>query len=266
MKKTTRYLRLAVPLAIILFCAFGFMLAPNDPDNVNMGIRFLSPCANYPLGTDNMGRCMLSRLLYGGRTTLGIVLAGSLLVSAFGIILGLLMGGGSVGHSMLIQGFFNAVTAIPPIAYLIIFIAAWGNSITTMLVAVTVSLLMRLLKLVKTRTEVEMRKAYVMCAVAAGSSKAHILFVHVLPNLIWDVLRFVCLSGADMILSIVGFSFIGLGLGDDVIDWGTMVSETHNYIIAHPALTLYPIFFVFLCTLSFNLIGRWIEKESGGNA
>lgn len=264
--KQRELLGLGLPLVIILFCAFGFLIAPNDPNHVDMGIRFMNPCAEYPLGTDNMGRCLLSRLLYGGRTTLGIVLTGSLLVTALGIVFGLLLGSGGAGRGMLVEGFFNAVTAIPPIAYLIIFVAAWGNSIATMLVAVTVSLLLRLMKLVKTRTEVEMGKAYVMCAVASGSRKPRILFVHVFPNLVWDVLRFICMSAADMVLSIVGFSFIGLGLGDNVIDWGTMVSETHHYIIAHPAMTFYPVLFIFLCTLSFNLLGRWIERRSNKNA
>lgn len=251
-----------LPLLIIAICAFGFVFAPNDPLHVDMGMRFLKPSAQYPLGTDNMGRCMLSRLLFGGRTTLGIVLFGSIMVSVIGVVFGLFLGSMGKSHGIIIEGFFNAVTAIPPIAYLIIFVAAWGNSVMTMLVAVTISLLLRLMKLIKTRTEVEMGKAYIMCAAASGSSKLRILFVHIFPNLIWDVLRFICMSAADMIISIVGFSYIGLGLGDNVIDWGTMVSETHHYIIAHPAMTLYPILFIFLCTLSFNLLGRWIERRT----
>ena len=74
-------LQLILPLLIIFICAFGFLFAPNDPDLVDMTIKFLPPCAEYPLGTDNLGRCVLSRLLYGGQTTLGIVLVGSVTVS-----------------------------------------------------------------------------------------------------------------------------------------------------------------------------------------
>lgn len=100
-----------------------------------------------------------------------------------------------------------------------------------------------------------------MCAFASGATRFRILFAHILPNLIWDVIHFVCLSCADLVLSIVGFSFIGLGLGDNIVDWGTMVSESHHYIIAYPSLTIYPVLFIVLCTLSFNLLGGHIEKR-----
>ena len=262
MRRKHAWLAILPPIFIIVLFAFGYLLAPNDPEFVDMSIRFLDPCVQYPLGTDNMGRCVLSRLLYGGRITLGIVLAGSMMVTGLGTVLGLLLGGSRRGKSVVLESVITAITAIPPIAYLIIFIAAWGNSIFTMLVAITVSLMLRLLKLVKTRTEVEMHRAYVLCAIASGASQVHILFVHILPNLIWDVIHFVCMSCADMVLSIVGFSFIGLDLGDDVIDLGTMVSETHHYIIAHPALTWYPILVILLCTASFHFLGRWVERRA----
>lgn len=259
--KIIKIISAALPLLFILLCAFGYHFAPNDPSYVDMSIRFHSSSSQYLLGTDNMGRCVLSRLLYGGKTTLGIVLVGSIGVSLLGIIFGLFMGGSRLGRSIGVESFLNAVTAIPPIAYLIIFIAAWGNGVRTMLVAITASLFLRLIKLVRTRTEVELTRAYIMCAISAGASHVRILFVHILPNLMWDVVHFICLSCADLVLSIVGFSFIGLGLGDNVVDWGTMVSESHHYIIAHPSLTLFPVLFIILCTLSFNLLGRLVEKR-----
>ena len=252
---------LILPLLVLCVCAFGFLLAPNDPDLVDLTKKFLSPCSQFPLGTDNLGRCVLSRLLYGGRTTLGIVLVGSVTVSVLGTLIGLLMGGGKNGKNLILEGVLNAVTAIPPIAYLIIFIAAWGNSVFTMVVAVSASLLLRVIKLVQTRTEIEQGKAYVMCAVASGARPRRILFVHILPNLVWDVLHFICLSCADMTLSIVSFSFIGLGMGDNVVDWGSMVSETHHYLLSYPGLTLYPVLMIVVCTMAFHTLGRWIERN-----
>ena len=171
------------------------------------------------------------------------------------------MGGGKNGKNLVLEGVLNAVTAIPPIAYLIIFIAAWGNSVFTMVVAVSASLMLRVIKLVQTRTGIEQGKAYVMCAVASGAKPSRILFVHILPNLVWDVLHFICLSCADMTLSIVSFSFIGLGMGDNVVDWGSMVSETHHYLLSYPSLTLYPVLMIVLCTMAFHMLGRWIERR-----
>ena len=183
---------MVLPLLVLCVCAFGFVFAPNDPELVDLTKKFLAPCPEFPLGADNLGRCVLSRLLYGGRTTLGIVLVGSVTVSVFGTLIGLLMGSGKNGKNLILEGVLNAVTAIPPIAYLIIFIAAWGNSVFTMVVAVSASLMLRVIKLVQTRTEIEQGKAYVMCAVASGAKPSRILFVHILPNLIWDVLHFIC--------------------------------------------------------------------------
>ncbi len=266
MKKAKEVILIAVPLLIILFCAFGFLFAPNNPNHVDLVVKFVEPSDKYPFGTDHMGRCILSRLLYGGKTTLGIVLIGSAIVITIGTLLGLLLGQRSKGKNLIIESLLNAVTAIPPIAYLIIFIGAWGNGILTMLTALTVSLIMRLIKLVKTKTEIEMGKAYIMGAIASGASRGNLLILHVAPNIIKDVIHYVCLSCTDMIMAIVGFSFIGIGLGDNVIDWGLMVSEARSVIIMRPDIILYPIVFIFLCTLSFNLIARAIEKGGAFHA
>lgn len=144
-----------LPALVILFCFLGFLVAPNDPEKVVITQSFLAPCAEYPLGTDQYGRCVFSRILYGGYTTLGIVLMGSAIVMTVGILLGLLLGQGKAGRNVLFESILNAVTAIPPIAYLIIFISTWGNSVSTMVVALTVSLILRMIKLVKTKTELE---------------------------------------------------------------------------------------------------------------
>ena len=113
-----------------------------------------------------------------------------------------------------------------------------------MLVALTVSLILRMIKLVKTQTEIELDKAYVLCAVSSGASRSRVLFVHILPNIIRPLVHFLCLSCAEMIMNISAFSFIGLTLGDDVIDF-------------------LPILFIFLCTLAFNLLAKQLE---GGDA
>lgn len=116
-----------LPALVILFCFLGFLAAPNNPEEVVITQSFLTPCAEYPLGTDQYGRCVLSRILYGGYTTLGIVLMGSAIVMTVGILLGLLLGQGKAGRNVLFESILNAVTAIPPIAYLIIFISTWAT-------------------------------------------------------------------------------------------------------------------------------------------
>lgn len=260
MKKLYGTLSVVIPLVIILFCFLGFLVAPNDPDVTNVMNKYQSASLTYPFGTDNMGRCEFSRILAGGLVTIGIVLAGSFIVALLGSMTGLLLGQSTTVKNVFMDSILNAVTAIPPIAYLIIFIGIWGNSISTMMVSLTASLILRMVKLVKTRTEIEMKKAYIMCAVSCGASRIRILFGHVLPNISREIVRFLCLSCAEMIMTISGFSFIGLSLGDDVVDWGSMLSVSRSYMGMKPELLFYPILFIFLSTLSFNILGKKLEQ------
>ncbi len=226
--------------------------------------RYASPSIEYPFGTDSLGRCILSRILYGGWTTLGIVLCSSLIVFLTGTVVGMVTSRAVMRENALVDGLISAVTAIPPIAYLIVFIGAWGSGAKTTLVALTVSYVLRYIKLVRTRTDMEMGKAYVMCAIAAGASKVRVMLIHIFPNLFAEMLRFLCLSCADMILAIAGFSFIGLGLGDNVVDWGSMIIEAKGAFILHPTMILYPIGAVILSTLCFNVIGRQLTAKEAG--
>lgn len=230
----------------------------------NLLARYASPSIEYPFGTDSLGRCILSRILYGGWTTLGIVLCSSLIVFLTGTVVGMVTSRAVMRENALVDGLISAVTAIPPIAYLIVFIGAWGSGAKTTLVALTVSYVLRYIKLVRTRTDMEMGKAYVMCAIAAGASKVRVMLIHIFPNLFAEMLRFLCLSCADMILAIAGFSFIGLGLGDNVVDWGSMIIEAKGAFILHPTMILYPIGAVILSTLCFNVIGRQLTAKEAG--
>lgn len=261
MKRKKRILSYIIPVLILLFFLFGFLFAPHNPTAADIQNKYLSGSKEYPFGTDNFGRCEFSRILEGGKTTLGIVLVGSFIVIVLGIFFGILLAKTSRRRNVFAESILNAVTAIPPVAYLIIFIGIWGNSIPTMLVALTASLILRMIKLVKTLIEAEYDKAYIMCAIACGASKIKIMLIHILPNIIRDIVQFICLSCAEMIVAISGFSFIGLSLGDDVIDWGVMLSDARALAGTHPELLMYPIFFIFVSSLCFNYLGRLLKKE-----
>ncbi|WP_077612812.1 ABC transporter permease [Clostridium sp. Marseille-P2415] len=256
-----KWISIFVSVAMIVFFFAGFLFAPNDPMESNLLLRYSPSSPEYPFGTDALGRCILSRILYGGWTTLGIVLGGSFIVFFMGTFLGMAVSRVIMKENALIDGLINAVTAIPPIAYLIVFIGAWGSGAKTTLFALTVSYILRYIKLVRTRTDMEMGKAYVMCAIASGASKFRILLIHIFPNLLSEMIRFLSLSCADMILAVTGFSFIGLGLGDNVVDWGSMILDARGALVLHPTMILYPIGAVVLATLCFNILGRQLTKK-----
>jgi len=251
-----------IPISVLLIICFSFLIAPNDPHYVDMSNRLADATLENPLGTDVLGRCVLSRIMYGGLTTIGIVLIAGLIVLFFGIWIGLLI---SQRDRIIFDSLLNAITAIPPIAYLIIFVSTWGNSLKTMIVAITISLILRVIKLVKSRTEVEMSKAYITCAKACGAGSLRVKYVHILPNIMDDVLAFICLSCADTILAIVGFSFIGIGLGDELVDWGKMVLEAKQLIQVKPILTIFPVLMIFITTVSFYNLGTRIGEKNARN-
>ena len=261
MKKIAKTASVFLPVIILICLAFGFLIEPNNPDKTHIVEKYAGASEAYPLGTDALGRCELSRLLEGGKTTLGIVLLGAFIVFVLGIALGLLFArtGGRTG--VLSDSILNAITAIPPLAYLIIMIGIWGNSIPTMIVALTVSLILRMIKLVMTLTEEEYRKAYARCAFASGASHFRILTIHILPVILPQLVQYICLSCSDMILAISGFSFIGLSLGANVIDWGGMLADARSAFVMRPELLYYPVLLIFVSSLCFNLLGRQIVRR-----
>lgn len=260
--KLLKKLDILLPVLILLFFALGHLLAPNNPTRVSMNLKYAEPSAQYPLGCDDLGRCVLSRVLCGGRTTLAIVLAGSAIVLIGATPIGMLMGrkkgrGGLIGNTVL-----NAVTAIPALAYMIVFVGMLGNGVATVMLAVTLSLFMRTIRLAKTETEVGMGRAYVDCAIASGATTLNLLFVHILPNILPSVIRYILLACTELIMCIVGFSFIGIGLGDNVLDWGGMISDARGVVLVRPDLIIYPVIAVFLVAVSFNVLANAVEKRS----
>lgn len=261
MRRLKQILSWLLPMAVLAFMALGAFFTPHDPAQTHTKDKYLAPSWTYPLGTDGFGRCEWSRILAGGRTTLGIVLVGSAVVIVLGIVCGMLLARTGRRRNVLAESLLNAVTAIPPVAYLIIFIGIWGNSVPTMLVALVASLVLRMIRLVKSLVEAEYEKAYVLCAICCGASRLRLLTAQILPNILRAVVQYSCLSCAEMIIAISGFSFIGLSLGDDVIDWGVMLSDARAVAGTHPALLLIPMFFIFISALSFNVLGRLLERR-----
>lgn len=259
MKRITKTLYYVVPVLVLLGMTFGFLFEPNSPTKTDILNKYQPASVRFPFGTDDLGRCVFSRILEGGRVTLGIVLVGAAIVLVLGIALGMIFA--RTRSSVLSDSVLNAVTAIPPIAYLIILIGIWGNSIPTMVVALTASLILRTVRLVMSLIETEYGKAYVKCAITCGASRMRILVVHILPLILRDVVQFLCLSCSDMVLAISGFSFIGLTLGADVIDWGSMLSSARRLSSMRPALLWWPILFIFVSSLCFNLLGRGLKRR-----
>lgn len=253
-------IKVLMMIIIIIAPMILYFAAPNNPNAVNVENKLASSNHQYILGTDNLGRCELSRLLYAGKTTISIVLGASIIIFIIGTIWGLLLSNINSYLELIFSSFLDSITAIPTIVYLIIIVGILGNSVWTMLIALTASMTLRLIKFVKTLSQNELNKAYCTCAFCLGASNFRVLFIHVLPNIIYQILSYISLSCAEMIMMISGFSFIGLNLGDTEIDWGFMLNEGRKYFSTVPSLVFYPMFLIVLYAFIFNGLAKLVKE------
>lgn len=256
---------LAISIGIPILMMLSYLFAPNDPLEANVLNKFASSSMEYPLGTDQLGRCILSRLLYGGQVTIGITLFASAIVFFLGTFFGILFSFFRGITLTVLKSILNAITAIPPIVYLLVLVGVMGNSISTMIIALVFSTIFRLIKIAMSHSEEEQSLAYIKCAVASGASKFRLASIHILPNIVISIIQSLCLTCSEMIAAIAGFSFIGISLGNEVVDWGTMIDEGLNYLNREPMLVVWPVIFVLIASLCFNTIAKVLLERRQGN-
>ncbi len=243
---------LAVFLALALF---GPYLAPNDPLTVQMGERLKGPSLQYPLGTDNLGRCLFSRLAVGAQTTLGITVMVVITVICIGIPIGLLTGyiGGRVDTAVmrLIDGFM----ALPEFLLAIAIAGFLGPSLTNLMLAVVLSKWISYARIVRGIVMSEREKEYVLAARVAGCSTAVLLRRHLLPQIISPVIVVAALDIGKVILIISSLSYLGFGAQPPSPEWGAMLNDGRPYFQTAPELMIYPGLAIALVVLACNLIG-----------
>lgn len=254
-------IKLILMIVLILLPLSGSLFIPNNPNHVDVSKKFSSSSHAYLLGTDNLGRCEFSRLLVAGNNTIKIVLAASLIIFAAGTCIGLFMSGKKQEslHLMMLS-LLDSVTAIPTIIYLVIIVGILGNGIFPMIMALTISLILRLIKFVMVLSEDEQKKAYCICAKCLGASDTRLLFFHILPNILHRIFSYISLSCAEMIMLISAFSFIGISLGDEKIDWGLMLNEGRNFFSVKPSLALLPMALIIIYSFVFNALAKIIKE------
>ena len=246
-------------MAIVGLLTVGALLAPviapHDPDEVDVLRKFSSPSAKFPLGTDNLGRDVLSRLLFGGRISIGTCLVAGVLVGIIGTAVGLVAGyrggvvDGVVGRAI------DLLLAFPPFLLAMAMLGLLGpglRNLTLVLVAVEWALYARI---VRSAVLVERQQEYVDAAKASGASSLRVMARHVLPNIVAPIVVLVTLDMGIILLEVSGLSFLGLGVSPPTAEWGAMLSEGRTYLSQAPQMMLFPGLAIFLLVLGFNLVG-----------
>lgn len=248
-------------ITIVMLCALlAGVLAPNDPMRIDMDSRFAAPGVAFPLGADALGRCVLSRLLYGARTSLGLgvlVMAG-IAVTAIPLAMAATFRGGVVERAF--QWLCDISMALPPTVLVLAVTGILGNGLWNLVFSTLFAYWGWYGRMVRSYTAVELGKGYVAYAITGGAPAASVLATGVLPNILPSLLILFCLGVGDTILTVSGFSFLGIGLPAGVPEWGAMLGEARSLLLQAPQYALYPGLCVVLTVIAFNLFAEGTRK------
>lgn len=259
-KKTLRNRQALAGLIIIVLvmavAVFAPLLMPNDPNQIDVLKKFLHASAEYPLGTDQLGRCVLSRLMIGARYSLGIAVPSLLAVGVMGIMLGTAAAyiGGRFERVFLV--ICDIFMAFPPLVIVLSLVGALGQGIGNILIAVFFSTWVWFAKVVRTYARIEQNKEYVTASKIAGCSGLRIIVRHIIPNILPQCIVYLSTGIASVILMVSSFSFLGLGFEKGVAEWGAMLSEARANFYTYPSFVLYPGACILLAAAGFNLFGE----------
>ena len=265
-------------LFIVTFVAiFGPQLAPFDPNRQNIMMRLLEPGEagagdlTYWLGSDQLGRDVFSRLLYGARVSLLVGVAAIAVGGTIGIIAGLLSGyyGGWIDDVIMRLG--DIQLAFPFILLAIMFLVVLGPGLVNIILVLGIGQWITYARIVRAQTLSLREKEYVEAARAMGDSTFSILFRTILPNIIAPLTVIASFNVAGVILSEAALSFLGLGVPPDVPTWGSMLSESRDHLLSNKWwMSLFPGLAIIFTVLAFNIIGDWLRdfldprlKENG---
>lgn len=232
------------------------LVAPHHPDVIDTARRLARPfTAGHPLGTDEFGRDLLSRLLYGARTSLVVGLAATALAAAAGSILGLLAGFVGRWVDQVVMRSIDTLMAFPYFLLAIAIIATLGPGLVNGMVAVAIVNIPFYGRIVRATVLAVKQTEYVEAARALGVSELRLSLTHVLRNCLAPLIVAVTLNVGGMITALAGLSFLGLGVQPPTSDWGSMLSNSRQYMNVAPHVAAFPGLAIFLAVLGFNLLG-----------
>ena len=240
---------------ILLMGLFASLVAPHDPLEQNLRNAYQTPSRKYPFGTDQFGRCLLSRVIHGARISLLEIGMGVSLAMAIGVPLGLIAGyfGGSVDRA--IMWFLDIVYAFPGIILAILIVSVLGPSLINMLIAIAIFSIPVYGRSCRNLTISLKQSEYVEAAKALGLSNLGIMFKHILRNALAPLLVQATLTAGGVVLSASTLSFLGLGVVPPTPAWGAMISTGRTFITIAPHLSLFPGLAILITVLGFNLLG-----------
>lgn len=247
--------------ALATLCCAGPLLALQDPAAARLGERLAEASASHPLGTDHLGRDVLSRLLAGAQLSLGLAGAAVAFSGASGTALGLLAGRIGSVFSEAVNRTVDALISLPAILVGLTLVAIFDPGVATLFGAVVLVGWMPFARLAHALTLKLGSREYVEAATVMGAGETSIITRHILPNAAGPLLGLACLQFAYTLLTISGLSFLGLGAQPPTPEWGVMLSEGQPYLADSPLLVLAPAAAIVAAALTVTAAGRALARR-----
>jgi ABC-type dipeptide/oligopeptide/nickel transport system permease subunit len=245
---------LALIALLILLAAFAAQVAPRDPIRQDLPSALARPSREFPLGADEFGRCILSRILYGARLSLVVGVLATAVGAVTGILLGLLAGYFPRLDAPVMRA-MEVLLAFPSILLAIAIVAALGPSLVNVMIAVGLRSIPSFARLTRSMVLSLKELEFVQGVHALGAGHGRVLFRHILPNSVSPLLVFSSMQVATSILLAAILSFLGLGVQPPTPEWGKMVSDGRAYLLDAPHVSLFPGIAIFLTVMGFNCLG-----------
>jgi peptide/nickel transport system permease protein len=258
---------LVVTLLLLFAALFAPWIAPADPASQNLSARLHPPSTAHWMGTDELGRDIFSRILYGARISLFVSVCVVLGCGLIGLTLGTLAGyDGKLFDRIVNLLFINAFLSFPGVLLAIAFAAFFGPGIGKVILALIITGWAGYARLARAQVLKVKELEYVLAARSLGASQSRIILLHVLPNILQPIMIQATIGMAGAILAEATLSFLGLGVLAPLPSWGAMLNDARNHLFDAPHMVVFPALAVLLSVLAFNLLGDawrdWLDPRT----
>ena len=248
--------------AILLMTIFAPWLAPCDPTEVHMESRLLKPCAEHLLGTDSLGRDVLSRVIYGGRASLVVAVFATCCSMALGLIIGIAAGYCEGIVDTVITGITNIFQGLPGTVLMLAMVGILGSNNMSIVLALVITSWVGFSRLVRGEVLKIKNELYIEGMRTLGAGHLRIILRHILPNIRTNIIILFTTRVGRVVLSVAGLSYLGMGIQPPTPDWGEMISgSARRYFRSSPHLLWAPGLCIILLSLSVNLLGDLLRDR-----
>lgn len=255
LKNKASVIGLIIILVLVMTAVLADYISPYDTDKVALKEKLKPPSWQHPMGTDQLGRDVLSRIIYGTRTTFELSLLVVLFTSTFGVFIGIVAGYYRGIVDEILMRLIDVLLAFPSIILALVIIGAIGPGVFNTVMAISLVGWLFYARVARASTLSIREKEYVEGARAMGCSDAYICFFYVLPNCLPPIIVLMTLSLGSVILSIASLGYLGLGAQPPTPEWGTMLNDGKEYLRDCPWLSVFPGLMIMISVLAFNFIG-----------